>query len=117
MLRLPLHVVVDDHRLDELVHPLMEHLLESYFYRESLVLHLVLHLVPHLVHQLYGQENLHPLLDVNLVGAQQNLGALNLDGRRPFLDVVHRLDVVVDEVQLRQLKMDYCLDAVDVELR
>ena len=113
MLRLPHLVVVDDHRLDELVHPLMEHLMESYFYRESLVHHLVLHLV----HQLYGQENLHPLLDVNLVDVQQNLDALNLDGHRPFLDVVHRLDVVVDEVQLRQLKMDYCLDAVDVELR
>ena len=109
MLRLPLLVVVGDHRLDELVHPLMEHLLESYFYRESLVLHLV--------HRPCGQENLHPLLDVNLVDVQQNLDALNLDGHRPFLDVVHRLDVVVDEVQLHQLKMDYFLDAVDVELR
>jgi hypothetical protein len=109
MLRLPLLVVVDDHRLDELVHPLMEHLLESYFYRERLV--------HHLVHHLCGAESLHPLLDVNLVDVQQNLDALNLDGHRPFLDVVHQLDVVVDEVLLRQLRMDYFLDAVDVELR
>jgi hypothetical protein len=109
MLRLHHLVVVDDHRLDELVHPLMEHLMESYFYRESSV--------PHLVHHPCGEENLHPLLGVNLVDVQQNLDALNLDGHRPFLDVVHRLDVVVDEVQLHQLKMDYFLDAVDVELR
>ena len=109
MLRLPLLVVVDDHHLDELVHPLMEHRLEHYFYRESLVLHLVLHLC--------GAESLRPLLDVSLVDVQQNLDALNLDGHRPFLDVVHQLDVVVDEVLLRQLRMDYFLDAVDVELR
>jgi hypothetical protein len=109
MLRLPLLVVVDDHHLDELVHPLMEHRLEHYFYRESLVLHLV--------HHLCGAQSLHPLLDVNLVDVQQNLDALNLDGHRSFLDVVHQLDVVVDEVQLRQLKMDYFLDVVDVELR
>ena len=109
MLHLPLLVVVDDHRLDELVHPLMEHRLEHYFYRESLVLHLV--------HHPCGQENLHPLLDANLVVVQQNLDALNLDVHLPFLDEVHQLDVVADEVQLRQLKMDYFLDAVDVELR
>jgi hypothetical protein len=109
MLRLPHLVVVDDHRLDELVHPLMEHRLEHYFYKESSVLHLV--------HHPCGEEILYPLLDASLVDVLQNLDALNLDVHLPFLDVVHRLDVVADEVQLRQLKMDYFLDAEDVELR
>ena len=109
MLHLPPLVVVDDHRLDELVHPLMEHRLEHYFYTGRLA--------RHLVHRQCGQESLHPLLDASLVDVQQNLDALNLDGHRPFLDVAHQLDVVADEVQLRQLKMDYFLDVVDVELR
>jgi hypothetical protein len=60
-------------------------------------------------------------VDAVMMDAQQNLDALNLDVVLTYLDVVnlvhHRLDVVVD-VELRyQLKMDYCQDVVDVELR
>jgi hypothetical protein len=56
-----------------------------------------------------------------MMDAQQNLDVLNLDAVLTYPDVVnlvhHRLDVVVD-VELRyQLKMDYCQDVVDVELR
>jgi hypothetical protein len=60
-------------------------------------------------------------VDAVMMDAQQNLDVLNLDAVLTYPDVVnlvhHRLDVVVD-VELRyQLKMDYCQDVVDVELR
>jgi hypothetical protein len=60
-------------------------------------------------------------VDVVMMDAQQNLDALNLDVVLTYLDVVnlvhHRLDVVVDVELHHQLKMDYCQDVVDVELR
>jgi hypothetical protein len=60
-------------------------------------------------------------VDVVMMDAQQNLDALNLDAVLTYPDVVnlvhHRLDVVVDVELHHQLKMDYCQDVVDVELR
>jgi hypothetical protein len=60
-------------------------------------------------------------VDAVMMDAQQNLDALNLDVVLTYLDVVnlvhHRLDVVVDVELHHQLKMDYCQDVVDVELR
>ena len=58
-----------------------------------------------------------------MVGALQNLGALNLVEVLPFQDVVRRYlaDVQVDAEVHRLLnhrwKMDYCQDVVGVELR
>ena len=68
-----------------------------------------------LVYSRYGEEILHLPPGVNLVDEQQNLGELNLDELLPFQDVVPRLDVEVDAELRLQLKMDCCLDAVDVE--
>jgi hypothetical protein len=60
-------------------------------------------------------------VDAVMMDAQQNLDALNLDVVLTYLDVVnlvhHRLGVVVDVELHHQLKMDYCQDVVDVELR
>jgi hypothetical protein len=108
MLRLHLHVVVDDRHLD-----VVDHLL---------VLHLHLIYMEMQVHQLmsrqYVEENLHLLVDEILVDAQQILDELNLDEVLTFQDVaVHRLVVVVDVVLFHQLKMDYYLDVVGEELR
>jgi hypothetical protein len=80
-------------------------LLDHYFYK----------VIQELVHHRYEEEILPPPLDANLVDAQQNLGELNLDVPLPFQGVVPRLDVEVDAELRLQLKMDCCLDAVDVE--
>jgi hypothetical protein len=60
-------------------------------------------------------------VDAVMMDAQQNLDVLNLDAVLTYPDVVnlvhHRLDVVVDVELRHQLKMDYCQDVVDVELR
>jgi len=57
------------------------------------------------------------LLDVvNLVGLQ-NLDELNLDEDLTCQVVVHLLLVVPVDVERHQLRMDYFLGAVDVELR
>ena len=56
------------------------------------------------------------LLVVAHLDALQNLVALNLDVLLPFLDVAHLVVVQVDVELLRQLRMDYFLDAVVVEL-
>jgi hypothetical protein len=74
----------------------------------------------HLCHQ-YVVENFLTQVDVVKMDVQQNQDALNLDVVLTFLDVVnlaHCLQVFVVDVELRhQLKMDYFLDVVDVELR
>jgi hypothetical protein len=74
----------------------------------------------HLCHQ-YVVENFLMQVDVVKMDVQQNQDALNLDVVLTFLDVVnlaHYLQVFVVDVELRhQLKMDYFLDVVDVELR
>jgi hypothetical protein len=70
-------------------------------------------------HQQYvvGSFQYQHLLDVvNLVGLQ-NLGELNLDADLTCQVVVHLLLVVPVDVEHRQLRMDYFLGAVDVELR
>ena len=68
-----------------------------------------------------ANQNLEHQLDVVKMDVQQNQDALNLDVVLTFLDVVnlaHYLQVFVVDVELRhQLKMDYFLDVVDVELR
>jgi hypothetical protein len=71
--------------------------------------------------RLYVVGNFLLKVDAVMMDAQQNLDVLNLVAVLTYPDVVnlvhHRLDVVVD-VELRyQLKMDYCQDVVDVELR
>jgi hypothetical protein len=62
------------------------------------------------------------LQDVVYLDALQNLDELNQDVDLTYQGVhlenlVHRLDVVVDEEQRHQLRMDYFQDAVDVELQ
>jgi len=52
----------------------------------------------------------------DVVDVQQNLDALNLDAARSFLGEAHLSDVVVDAELRHQLRMDYFLDVVDVEL-
>ena len=106
MLRQLRRVVVDDRRLDELVRLLVQ-LLGHCFYMVNLVL----------VHRLRVEENPHLLVDEILVDVQQNLGVLNLDVVRSFLDVVHQVVVEVDVELRHQLKMDYFLDAAGEELR
>ena len=63
----------------------------------------------------YEEEILPLPPDVNLVDVQQNLGVLNLDELPSFQGVAPQLDVEADEELRLQLKMDCCLDAVDVE--
>ncbi len=55
--------------------------------------------------------------DVEHQDALQNLDEQNQVAHLPYLDEVHPflVDVVVDEEQHHQLKMDYCQDVVDVE--
>ena len=62
------------------------------------------------------------LQDVVYLDALQNLDEQNQDVDLTYQGVhlenlVHRLDVVVDEEQRHQLRMDYFRDAVDVELQ
>jgi hypothetical protein len=62
------------------------------------------------------------LQDVVYLDALQNLDELNQDVDLTYQGVhlenlVHRLDVVVDEEQRHQLRMDCFQDAVDVELQ
>jgi hypothetical protein len=71
--------------------------------------------------RLYVVGNFQLKVDAVMMDAQQNLDVLNLDAVLTYPDVVnlvhHRLDVVVDVELRHQLKMDYCQDVVDVELR
>jgi hypothetical protein len=71
--------------------------------------------------RLYVVGNFLLKVDAVMMDAQQNLDVLNLDAVLTYPDVVnlvhHRLDVVVDVELRHQLKMDYCQDVVDVELR
>jgi hypothetical protein len=110
-------------RRHDLVRHRDDHLLQvrrrQLFYMDLNYSHLLM------VHQ-YVVGNFLMLVDVVKMDVQQNLDALNLDEVLTFphvkiQDVVnlvhHRLDVVVDVELHHQLKMDYYLDVVDVELR
>jgi hypothetical protein len=96
------------HRLHHLVH--LSHLVND-MDQKMLVLHL------YVVDSCRFQ--FQHLLDVVHLDALQNLDEQNLGEHLPYLDVVRQfLLVVVVDVELRhQLRMDYFLDVVGVELR
>jgi hypothetical protein len=107
MLHLHHRVVVDDRHLDAVGHHLV-HLHLVY------LIYMVMMMV--LIH--LDVEKIHHLLVVAHQDVQQILDEQSLDVNQPFLDVVHlHLEgVAVDAVLRHQLKMDYFLDEVGVEL-
>jgi hypothetical protein len=107
------------HHLDD--HPLQVHR-HQLFYMDLNYLH---HLHRKMVRQ-YEVGNFLLMVDVVKMDAQQNRDALNLVVDLTFphaqIQVVvnlvhHQLDVVVDAELRHQLRKDYFLDVVDVELR
>jgi hypothetical protein len=113
MLHLHRRVAVDDRHLDVVDHQLVHlHLVYLIYMEKTMVRH---QCVVEILNLLMG----HLMQDAVRLVVQQILDEQNLDVIRPFLVVVHQfLQVAVEDAEPHpQLKMDYFLDEVDVELR